>query len=263
MWQRRWLLAVVALIMAGLALLGYAGAAALRYVSASNEQPPADVEIIDETLAATAAPIAAPLRSSASTPSAGISRTRVAASPTLTPTLIITAPAFLPSDDAPAPVTVSDPSRLRAGSPTRIVIPAIRVDVSVVEVGLSSTYRNGRLLNQWQVADSAAGFHRTSALPGEGGNTVISGHNNTRGEVFRDLMRLHAGDVITMYVGARAFGYVVERKVLLREQGASTAQRLRNAQWIAPTPDERLTLVSCWPYLTNTHRLIIIAHPVN
>ncbi len=38
--------------------------------------------------------------------------------------------------------------------------------------------------------------------------------------------------------------------------------RLKNAQWMQPTPDERLTLISCWPYWTNTHRVIIVARPV-
>ena len=39
-------------------------------------------------------------------------------------------------------------------------------------------------------------------------------------------------------------------------------QRLQNARWIAATADERLTLVTCWPNTTNSHRLIIVAEPV-
>jgi len=38
-------------------------------------------------------------------------------------------------------------------------------------------------------------------------------------------------------------------------------ERRENAKWIAPTDYERLTLVSCWPYTTYTHRLIVIAAP--
>lgn len=37
---------------------------------------------------------------------------------------------------------------------------------------------------------------------------------------------------------------------------------LENAQFMAQTDDERLTLITCWPYETNTHRLILIARPV-
>jgi len=39
--------------------------------------------------------------------------------------------------------------------------------------------------------------------------------------------------------------------------------RRQNARWIAPTTDERLTLVTCWPYTGNSHRLIIVAKPAD
>jgi sortase A len=38
--------------------------------------------------------------------------------------------------------------------------------------------------------------------------------------------------------------------------------RMQNARWIMPTPDERLTLVTCAPDAQSTHRLIIVALPV-
>jgi hypothetical protein len=37
--------------------------------------------------------------------------------------------------------------------------------------------------------------------------------------------------------------------------------RLDNGRWILPTEDERLTLVTCWPEDSNSHRLIIVAVP--
>jgi sortase A len=39
--------------------------------------------------------------------------------------------------------------------------------------------------------------------------------------------------------------------------------RRKNAQWIMPTGDERLTLVTCWPYEWpgNSHRVIVVARP--
>jgi sortase A len=45
------------------------------------------------------------------------------------------------------------------------------------------------------------------------------------------------------------------------EAGASYAQRLKNAQVMDPTPNEQLTLITCWPYTTFTHRVIIVAKP--
>jgi sortase A len=37
--------------------------------------------------------------------------------------------------------------------------------------------------------------------------------------------------------------------------------RMANAEWLGGTDDERLTLVTCWPQKSNTHRLIIVARP--
>src|SRR5262249_31458124 len=72
--------------------------------------------------------------------------------------------------------------------PTRIVIPAIHVDSQVIEVGWTTSIINGQTYSEWQVADYAVSFHKTSALPGAVGNTVMSGHNNINGEVFKYLV---------------------------------------------------------------------------
>jgi sortase (surface protein transpeptidase) len=40
---------------------------------------------------------------------------------------------------------------------------------------------------------------------------------------------------------------------------ASEAERLRQAQTLAPTADPTLTLVTCWPYAANTHRVVVVA----
>ena len=38
-------------------------------------------------------------------------------------------------------------------------------------------------------------------------------------------------------------------------------KRIQNAAFIGTTGDERLTLVTCWPYAVDDHRLIVIARP--
>ena len=131
----------------------------------------------------------------------------------------------------------------------------------MVEVGWKLANQKGEMVSVWETADNAAGFHKTSAFPGNPGNTVLSGHHNIQGEVFRYLVDLDLGDEIILYADGRAYHYAVEDNFILQEAGASAEQRHRNAQWIAPTEDERLTLVTCWPYWTNTHRVIVIAKP--
>lgn len=147
------------------------------------------------------------------------------------------------------------------GPPDRIVIPAIGVDSPVVPVGWHVVTQGNVQYSVWDVADYAAGWHKTSAIPGERGNMVISGHNNIRGEVFRDLIDLKLGDQILIYVGEQVYYYEVTEKHLLEEKGQPLQVRRENAQWIAPKEDERLTLVTCWPYTGNSHRLVVVARP--
>lgn len=80
--------------------------------------------------------------------------------------------------------------------------------------------------------------------------------------MFRDLVRLKPGDRLFVYSEGRVFVYEVQEKHILPERGRPLLERLANARWIQPTKDERLTLITCWPYTSNTHRLIVIARPL-
>jgi LPXTG-site transpeptidase (sortase) family protein len=148
--------------------------------------------------------------------------------------------------------------------PTRLIIPNLGVDSPVRPVGLVPVERNGQRFLQWEVPnDYHVGWHTSSAPLGQPGNTVLNGHNNIHGEVFRDLIKIEAGHRIIVYDNVRAYEYVVQKKVLLQENGQPISARLMNARWIEPTFDERLTLVSCWPYATNDHRLVVVAMPLD
>jgi sortase A len=143
--------------------------------------------------------------------------------------------------------------------PTRLVIPAIRLNAAVETAGVLIT-PDGPV---WDVPEDAAGWHANSAWPGETGNLVLSGHHNTAGMVFRNLEQVVAGDLVYLFAGQEIYVYVVTERVILREAGVSPAQRQANAQWIRATPDQRLTLVTCYPWWTNTHRLIVVATPLD
>ena len=80
--------------------------------------------------------------------------------------------------------------------PTRIVIPRLKLDSPVVEVGWRIVEEDGERFSRWEVADLFAGWHRDSAFPGSIGNVVISGHHNIKGEVFRHIVDLERGDEI-------------------------------------------------------------------
>jgi sortase A len=168
----------------------------------------------------------------------------------------------------PTPTTPPTPTAIPTLTPVslasaRLVIPAINLDAPIVEVGWETHEVNGEVVGVWDVPHAfAAGWHKNSALPGQVGNMVLSGHHNIYGEVFRDLVDLEPGDGVSVYVGETVYHYSVTERHILEERGQPVEVRMQNAQWIMPTEDERLTLVTCWPYTNNTHRLIVVALPV-
>jgi sortase A len=146
--------------------------------------------------------------------------------------------------------------------PTHIQIPSIGVDSDIIEVGVSPTVVDGQELLTWDVAPYAVGHDFSSASPGEGENVVLSGHDDWQGEVFKNLYKIKQGAEIDVQAGNRTVKYRVDDILLLPEVGQPLEKRLENAKFIGTTGDERLTLVTCWPYGVDDHRVIVIAHPM-
>ena len=103
---------------------------------------------------------------------------------------------------------------------------------------------------------------RRQGAPRRKSNRVLDGHHNEFGEVFKRLVDLKPGDLIEVYSKGLVFHYQVANKLILPERDVDISVRLENARWISPSQDERLTLITCWPYTNNTHRLIIVASPI-
>jgi sortase A len=162
----------------------------------------------------------------------------------------------------PAPAAPTPASRVPAMSPpTRLVIPKIGVDLPVLPVGVRTARVGGKDRLLWGDVPNAGGFHETSAYPGNPGNTVINGHRDIQGSVFRHLDRVDVGDEIILYVGDVAYPYRVTEIRVVPETFASAAQRAENVRLIGFMPEERLTLITCTPVGLATHRLLVIATP--
>lgn len=160
----------------------------------------------------------------------------------------------------PTPTATPDPGL----PPDRLVIPAINLDAPVEPVSAVALQHEGEIYQQWQAPPGrAAGWHNTSVGLGAPGNTVLNGHHNIRGEVFRDLYQLTVGENIQLYSGDQLFTYVVVYIDILPERNQPLEVRLANSEWIQPTLDERVTLITCWPYESNTHRVVVVAVPIN
>ena len=147
--------------------------------------------------------------------------------------------------------------------PIRIMIFSIGLDAPIVLSEIDFKNIAGKEYMQWFVPDEfASGWHSTSAKLGEPGNTVLNGHHNSYGEVFKSLVEVNEGDIIQLSSERSRFSYQITNKMILPEKYEQLDVRMNNAQWILPSIDERLTLISCWPYESNTHRLIIVAQPI-
>ncbi len=185
--------------------------------------------------------------------------------PTNTPTSSVAGQATSAQNVAQPPIS---PTPTPDSPPVRLVIPALGIDAPVVEMGWRIVGRGKNRRSEWVIPDYAAGHHINSANPGQAGNVVISGHHNIKGRVFEQISRdidrkeprLKPGSEIQLYAAdGREYIYRVEQVLLLREVGASEEERRQNAQWMAPTDEPVLTLITCWPFWTNTHRVIVRA----
>lgn len=107
--------------------------------------------------------------------------------------------------------------------------------------------------DDWEALKRGVGQHIGSANPGERGNLVLSGHNDIYGEVFRHLDELAEGDEIVVFSQSQSYTYTVAWVDVV----APTAVEV-----IAPTEDAALTLISCYPYLVDTERIIVRAELV-
>jgi len=123
-------------------------------------------------------------------------------------------------------------------APTRVVISAINVDALVVEGDSPEQLKLG------------VGHHIGSANPGERGNMVLYAHDDIYGEIFRRLHELELGDEVVVYAGDQPYRYLITAKQIVEP----TEVRV-----LAPTTKPVATLITCYPYMVDTHRVVVVA----
>lgn len=134
---------------------------------------------------------------------------------------------------ASVPVPTASPAQA-----IRIQIPAINVDAPIVQG------------DSWEQLKKGVGQHIGTPNPGENGNIVLSAHNDIFGEIFRELDKLQPGDAVILYTAQRQYTYIVT--------GTQIVEPTR-VEVMAPTPNATLTLISCYPYLIDTERIVVSA----
>lgn len=131
------------------------------------------------------------------------------------------------------PVPISTPAPAQA---TRIQIPALSIDAIVVHG------------NDWEQLKIGVGHSVGSANPGERRNLVLAAHNDVYGELFRYLDRLKPGDEVMVYAGQQRYRYVISGSRIIEPT---------QVEVMAPTSTPSVTLISCYPYLVDTKRIVV------
>jgi sortase A len=177
--------------------------------------------------------------------------------PTFTPTPLIMA-VVLPSGHTPPdasggarPNEAEIPEHLRplVQSLAEIPIPtvgpeqAIRIQIPAINVDAPIVQGDG-----WEQLKKGVGQHIGSANPGQVGNLVLTAHNDVFGEIFRYLDELKKGDQITVYTNQRAYSYVITGNEIVEPT---------QVEVMAPTPQETITLISCYPYRIDNKRIVV------
>jgi LPXTG-site transpeptidase (sortase) family protein len=131
----------------------------------------------------------------------------------------------------------------------------------VVEVGWHVTQSGDEARGEWETVAGAAGHHRGSADPGQPGNCVLSAHSSDAGgAVFRGLETLAVGDSVQVVtLDGSEYTYQVGAVLTLDEVGATASEKREHARWLDPTAEAVLTLVTCWPPWSYTHRIVVRA----
>ncbi len=105
----------------------------------------------------------------------------------------------------------------------------------------------------WEQLKKGVGQHIGTANPGQPGNMVLSAHNDIFGELFRDLDQLKPGDEIRVSTATREYLYRVTGTRIVEPTEVSVME---------PTAKPTITLISCYPYLVDTQRIVVFAELV-
>jgi LPXTG-site transpeptidase (sortase) family protein len=166
----------------------------------------------------------------------------------------------------------ADEQRLLRRPATRATTLAIRQSVVIIPTAvIDGTSPMGRLtipklqlrsapvfnrgLDASGNMEIAPGFAIThyahSSTPGAPGNSVLYGHDDIDGSIFRYLHNLQPGDLI-YFDGAGRTTFRVTGKTIVTPDRVDILND-------STTP--RLTLFTCYPYWVDTHRLVVFAEP--
>ncbi len=123
-------------------------------------------------------------------------------------------------------------------------------EMKVARLGLSAVFVQG---DSPRILRHAVGHISETALPGEPGNVVLTGH---RDSFFRSLRNIRQGDTVELKTPGREFAYQVDWTEVVLPSDVGVVQ---------PSGDNTLTLVTCFPFYyvgPAPMRFVVRAHQI-
>lgn len=168
--------------------------------------------------------------------------------------------AYVSPGNATAEETIQTPnSTVAVSGDPRLVIPKINVSVPVI-YGISNDQASQLKAMENGVAHFA--IPGANSVPGQVGNTVISGHSSNDlfdgGDykfIFAQLEKMEEGDTIYANYNGVRYGYVVRHKEVVMPNEVSKVIKNDGKSW--------LTLITCTPLGTAEKRLLVFAEQVS
>jgi sortase A len=105
--------------------------------------------------------------------------------------------------------------------------------IEIGRLGLSAIIAEG---DSPSLLGRAVGHVPDTAMPGESGNIVLTGHRDT---FFRPLRKIQEGDVITLETKSGEYQYAVESTAIVPPTATEVLQS---------SSSEELTLITCYPF---------------
>lgn len=179
--------------------------------------------------------------------------------PTLTPTAIIQA-VVLPSGhtppNSPEGVRFNEaeiPEHLRPMLQTLTNLPlptpgpqqAVRIQIPAIDVDAPIVQGDG-----WEQLKKGVGQMTGTPNPGQNGNMVLSAHNDVFGQIFQHLDELEEGDEVIIYTNQQVYVYRVDQTRIVEPTQVDV---------LANTQEPVVTLISCYPYMVDTQRIVVTA----
>jgi len=191
----------------------------------------------------------------ASIPAAGL--THSPAHPVATSRTVLAIASTTPSPSPTAAPTAqpSQAAQRSAAAVAAAVAPPtpVMARISIPRIGIRNAPVYDRGVDAKGLMLIAPGYAVTRysySAPFGTGNTFLYGHDDIQGNIFGHLYDLAPGDTIQITVGGETQVYRVTGHQIVPPTAVSV---------LNPTPDARLTIMTCWPFNVDSKRWIVTA----